>query len=94
MVNPSNPFVKNCVWNLIEDPKNYGVDLEGPSPFKNSDSNVTLLRFILLNIYNSATICKGSGLESSSKPGELYMNTNSKLINENSAKTGIIMRLC
>lgn len=94
MVNPSNPLVKNCVWNLIEDRKNYGVDLRVHHHLKIVITMSLLLRFILLNIFNSAAVCKGSGLESSSKPGELYMNTNSKLINENSAKTGITMRLC
>ena len=48
MVNPSNPLVKNCVWNLIEDPKNCGVDLEGPSPFKNSDNNVTIVKIYIV----------------------------------------------
>ena len=48
MVNPSNPLVKNCVWNLIEDPKNYGVDLEGPPPFKNSDNNVTIVKIYIV----------------------------------------------
>ena len=38
--------------------------------------------------------CKGnnSGLESSITPGELYMNTNSTFINEDSAKTGLTLR--
>ena len=37
---------------------------------------------------------KGSSIESSIKPGDLYMNTNSLLINEKSVKIGLKIRLC
>ena len=36
---------------------------------------------------------KDSVLEPSIKPGELYMNTNSTLIKENSLKTGLTIRV-
>ena len=37
---------------------------------------------------------KCSGLESSNKPGKLYMNTKRTLINKNSVKTCVTIRLC
>ena len=37
---------------------------------------------------------KYSGLESSNKPGKLYMNTKRTLTNKNSVKTGVTIRLC
>ena len=37
---------------------------------------------------------KGSSIESSIKPEDLYMNTNSLLINEKSVKIGLKIRLC
>ena len=37
---------------------------------------------------------KGFRLESPIKPRELYMNTNSILINKNSSKTGLKISLC
>ena len=36
---------------------------------------------------------KGSGLESSIKPGKLFINTKRMLIDKDSVKTGLIIRL-
>ena len=48
----------------------------------------------LKRIRDSGYKGKGSSIESSIKPGDLYMNTNSLLINEKSAKIGLKIRLC
>ena len=43
MLNPSNPLAENIVENLVDIlAESYGVDPEGPSPFKNSDNNVVV----------------------------------------------------
>ena len=44
MLNPSNPLAEKIVENLFDNAESYGVDPEGPSPFKNSDNNVVVTK--------------------------------------------------
>ena len=40
VLNPNNPVAENLIDNDIDNAKVYGMDIEGPSPFENSDNNV------------------------------------------------------